>query len=503
MTPQLLKSIFMGAILVIFSLILGNLSVGDARTPIIIMGALGMFALLNWLGERCWVLIFILPPILQILPLGGLAIISPQYSLAMLILGYWTVLRIMGRVTFTWKSLPVTDFIVLAIACVFISRFIANPVSIAMLASEDAEYVGGKEYFLCIFATIFYFTMSVIPINAEQLQKVIKYVALFTLIATLFNSSLGISETSDIAEKAQTGRFGLFAGLGMVIFTTLLCFYSPLNILLSPHKLFLMLAAALGVLMSGFREQFLQLCLVFAYMSIIRKQFIIFIILACMGYGAVFILSEEKILQDMPLGIQRALSPLPGIEIDPMILADADFSIDWRKEMWIVALDPRSGYIKDFVWGDGYKIATSDLRDHQLLLDRGIEVIGNHDYFMDMGVWHNCFIHLIQRVGYVGLSVFIIFCLITSWYNYRLLTSYRNSKDFPYIAFTLMSVVPGFIVTFASAGTTQKLLGAYFALTITKILYLNAKKQGIIKPFLQQNAYVPIMIRKDNKSMTS
>lgn len=489
----------MGLILVIFALVIGNLSVGDARTPIIIMGALVMFALLNWLGERCWVLIFILPPILSMVPLGGLAQISPKYSLSIMILGYWTVLRVMGRVKFTWKSLPALDLIVLVILAIFIGRFVAHPVTIGKFAGGDTIYIGGKEYFICAFASIFYFTMSVIPINANQLHKIIKYVALFTLISTLFNSSLSISGSSDIAEQAQSGRFSLFTGLGMVIFNTLLCFYSPLNIILSPHKLILMLAAALGVLMSGFREQLLLLCLNFGYMSIIRKQFIIFLVIAGLGYGSVLILSREKILLDMPYGIQRALSPLPGVEIDSEVLGAADHSMNWRIVMWEVALDPRSGYIEDFLWGDGYKIATSDMRDHQLLMDRGLSKYGDHEYFMDMGVWHNCAIHLIQRVGYVGLAAFIILCLIGSWYNYRLLLSYRASKSFPYIAFTLMSLTPNYIQTFASAGTTFKLINSYFALAIIKLLYLNAKKEGIIKPLMYRKAYVPIMIRQENK----
>ena len=93
-----------------------------------------------------------------------------------------------------------------------------------------------------------------------------------------------------------------------------------------------------------------------------RKLMSVILLIALFLAGVVF-LSQQNALDFLPYGAKRALSPLPGIEFeDSSAIHAAKASADWRFLMWEWALDPSKGYIKDYVWGDGFGQRLDEMR---------------------------------------------------------------------------------------------------------------------------------------------
>ncbi len=499
MVAQVIKTLALLIILVVFGITIGAYASDGAATPILILAAiLGLFAL-NWLGRRAWILIIILPPIMDYLPLGPLALFNPSYVLAAGVLCYWTVLYSMGQVKFEWKGLFWMDFCILLLTAYMAFSFYRNPVGIAML-SWETEYVGGKEYALCIVAFLFYLAMSLIPMERLRLYRALKWAMILTAISSTFSTLMGVSNlgVQSTLEAAEGSRFSLFSGLGSTLIWLLLSYYSPVSIMVSWWRSLTILIAMAMVLLSGFRENLGRILMVFMVSTIVYKQLIIGIVAGAFFYGGVLFLSNEKILTELPHGIQRALFLLPGVDgIEEEIKSGAEHSVKWRHEMWEWAEDPRLGYIKDYTWGDGFGISVEYLRLQKIRQNRGSMQAGEQEFFAETGTWHSGRITIIHRLGYVGWYIVIGVGVIGLSYVLRTYFIYRESILFPAFFFTSIKAFSDLFILYASVGKPSTLFSAYYAFALAKILYVEARKNGEIRPILgNRNKYVPKMIEE-------
>ncbi len=497
MVAQVIKTLALLVILVIFGITIGAYASDGAATPILILAAImGLFAL-NWLGTKSWLLIIILPPIMGYLPLGPLALFNPSYVVATGVLLYWTVLFAMGQVKFEWKPLIWMDLCIIAITVYFAASFYRNPVGIAML-SWETEYVGGKEYALCLIALFFYLAMSLIPMERKRLMTALKWAMILTAFTSVFGTASSVSNRGieSTLEAAETSRFSTFVGLGRTIVYLILSYHSPVAIAISWWRSGSILLGMGMILLSGFREELGRLLIAFCVASVVYKQLIIGVIVGGICYAGLLFISNEKMLYTLPHGIQRALYLLPGMEIEESIKSGAEHSSEWRYEMWEWAEDPRQGYIKDYTWGDGFGISVEYLRLQKIRQNRGQLNAGEQEFFAETGTWHSGRISIIHRLGYVGWYMYIVVTIICLLIVLRTYFIYRKTSIFPYFFFTTVTTFSNLFITFFSVGKPGSIFEAYYTFALAKILYVQARKNGEIKPMIGKRGdhYVPKII---------
>lgn len=303
--------------------------------------------------------------------------------------------------------------------------------------------------------------------------------------------------TSGIAEGAAKTRFGLFSGLGNIGMMCMCGWNSPLRILCSPVKVLLSLILVFFVAMSGWREVMLEFgCFLFLW-ALVYRQLYVLVSFSAVALAGLYFLSSQDILLQAPYGVQRVLTPFPGLKLDKDIVEGARHSSEWRKVMWRWALNPRMGYIKDYVWGDGFGISTKGLRLTTINSARGKMAPGDQHFFAETGTWHSGFILTIHRLGYVGLVLNALWCLASLCVVFRLCYLLAGKKEFPYALYATGSCLGGVALFYISAGTYSGFFSATVTVAIAKVFYVEALKEGLIPHLFTPKTYVPFMMRDE------
>lgn len=489
--------IVMGALcILVLALLLGSSASEGKETPLMLLGGIAVLASIVALGKKVWWLLLLFPAIA--IPIPGLGFL-PKYAIAMMIvLPSMLALGTMGKFKFTWHWLPLMDLLMIFLLALLMQAYIRNPADIAMFSGLDTEYIGGKEYVLFIFSFLSYITYSVIPTSMEEIRKLLRYAFVVILFFTLFGLILGQVEVGAAnGEDMQTERYGRFVGVGSFVTMWLLCRYNFSQIACSVWRLPLFLFGLAGVLLSGFREKLLGLAVVCCFISLIRRRFIEVCLAAGAACFALLFLSMTDLLKEMPFGIQRSLAIVPFVEVTRDAKESAEGSADWRKEMWTWALDDREGYITNRMWGDGFRLKVSDVKNESEMIYRGKIAYGDLELFARAGQWHSGPIECINRIGYVGLvlcSLLMIGMLIVIFRACRSLLGMKED----YIAmFILVPLVSQIALWYMSAGTLQKFSTFIPTVAFAKLLYCTALKEGYLTPMWRRERYVPLMIRQE------
>lgn len=508
MGSGVLKTIVVLILLVALAFVAGSMAadgVKQAMVPSLL--ALGVLVLLC-LGHNCWILAFIIPPFLSLLEFGG-GKIPMAHLLSVVLLGYWLLMGVMGYTKITWNKLPVIDFTVFIFVVYFLSTWFANPVKINAfvnhITDEGYALVGGAEYIWCLTALMTFIFISILPLTFERLGVVLKWVVVFSIIAaflvavkTLISPQLNdAGERVALGEAIQGSRFGGFADLGNAICLLMFCKYSILGIICSPWKLALCLAGGVGIALSGFRSMILNVVILCALIQFYRRQFVTLIFCALCAYAGVLGLSHTIPMERVPLGIKRVFSSVPGVDIkDKKLASTAQHSLDWRYQMWDWAMDSSKGYIKNYVWGDGFALDSREYRLERININRRKIDSGSNVLFAKRGVWHSGWVTAIHRLGYVGLTITVIFQLIVCVYVVRLCMNIRGVANYEYFYFILIPIIPDIILFHYSAGTYTTFFAIFHKLSIMKLTYVLAVKEGIMSPMFSKQKYVPMMLQE-------
>ena len=509
MNNAIVKNVLLSMFLVILCFVVGVQAAESAKVSIGILVALVGIAFMLWMGPRVWTLIYLVPPIMTLLPLPGkLGTLPMEFLVSGLVLFYWIVMWIMGYVKFKWRSLLVLDLLVLVVFCYMVASYLRHPVSMAILG-YDAEYIGGKEYVWCIVATVHYLAISTIPCTYEQVKHVMNWGVRLSVAACMLSitlSLLGIRGGTDITELADAAtntRFGMFVTLGIY---GIYYFYgtNPLiRIICSPALLLACMFSLIGIVLSGAREVLMDNCFKIMFIAIIKRELWCLMVMGLLCYGGLLYLSSEGVVEKFPLGVQRCFSMLPGVRIDKEIEAGTTHSSEWRIEMWKWALDERTGYVQDYVWGDGFGQSVDYLRRETTSMMRGTTVYGDLDYFAQTGTWHSGVITAIHRLGYVGLAIISMVSVVGLILLCRTGMAWKGTPLFlPFLFFTV-SFSGSVPVYFISAGTIPFFFKMYLALSFIKLLYCLAREQGRLTPLLQRQRYVPQVIREHGDQLTA
>lgn len=292
------------------------------------------------------------------------------------------------------------------------------------LAALGSETYGGKKTVFVMAGLLGYFALSSQPV---PLAKANRYVSLFTLsslTAMLSNlaylagpafyflyyfvpTDFAMSQAiEDFYSSVLAVRFSRLTGVTVAatgVFQYLLARYGVRGTLQHPGRLVLLLMLLVLTTLGGFRSA-LVLCglgflVQFFLEGLHRTRLMIVLLVSATLAGALLV----PFARQLPLSVQRAISFLP-VEIDPMARADAQFSIDWRVEMWQVV----ASQIPQYLWlGKGYAINPTDLYLAEESRRRGLAM--PYEVAMISGDYHSGPLSILVCFGLLGTLGFIWF----------------------------------------------------------------------------------------------
>lgn len=502
------KSIVMMLLLVVMSFIIGVQAADNILNALgIIVVFMLLFAAL-YLGKRSWWFIFLIPPVLSI-PHPAFERWPIAYIVATGVLIYWIIMWGMGYVRFRWRSLWLLDLIVLLLFICMVASYIRFPVGVEFLSvvGVELERVGGKDHTWCLFAMFYYLVISSIPFDTKQLGQILNWGMYIKLVALLIFSFLVAAGVMNLADEAASGddvmgaRFMSFLYFGIALILFLVAKYSLSQILLSPRLWFIGFAGVLSIALSGFRTFLFYACMIVAIAACLRREILLLIISVVGSYGVLIYCGEIGVLEKLPFGVQRALSAAPGVKVSTEAQRDASNTEDWRYQMWEWALNPRTGYIRDYVWGDGFGMSQSYLKRRSRALMRNEEDVGNQDYFATTGQWHNGFITCVHRLGYVGAGLIIVYFLTGVVLVLRVCRAMVGTKLETQAFFFLLPFVYWAVAFYIGAGVVARVFQLFFEFGLLKVFYLIARDNGLLMPLFSRHRYLPMMIEEQEKKL--
>ena len=507
MPNAIVKNVLVTLILVVLCIVIGAEAAESKEVSLGIIVALVAGSFMLWIGPRCWVLIYLVPPVLALLPLPGkLEELPIPFMVGAGVLFYWFVMWGMGYVKFAWRGLLSLDLLIYIMFAYMVYSYLQHPVSMAIFGYE-AEYVGGKEYIWAILGTLFYIAISCIPCTYQQLQRVLRWGIRLSLGACLLSiclSLVGIRggvDVTELSEAATTTRFTMFVQLGVYGIFMLYGMNPMSKVFSSPGLLVGSVLSCLAILLSGWREVLMSNSFIILTLAIIKRELWCMCVLGLSVYGALVYLSSEGIVESFPFGAQRCLSILPGIKVSREVEADTSHSSEWRIVMWKWALDPRTKYIHDYVWGDGFGQSVDYLRRETVSIMRGTTIYGEQDFFANTGVWHNGAITAIHRLGIVGLVIISLIFIYAYVLLIRTCMQLRGTPLFLPSLFFALPFAGAPSLYYISAGTIAKFFANYVLIAMIKLFYCVGREQGFIVPWYKKQSYIPLAIQAHEEKL--
>jgi hypothetical protein len=254
-------------------------------------------------------------------------------------------------------------------------------------AFGSANY-GGKSYFYILGAIIGYFAFSAVRIPVAKAGRAAVVYMLSGVTAVLSNLVflLGPSfyflyfvlpgELAGGQAMAASGRrpgmIERFGGVPAACAALIFCLLAQWGIrgvfaVSRPWRMMVFVAAILLSLLGGFRSAVIMIGLLlicqFCVEGLWRTRFLPIML----GLGVLAGIAVYGYSDRLPRAAQRAVSFLP-VKVDPEVKADAEYSAEWRFEMWQLLAPQIPKYL---LLGKGYRIDPEELYLADLAAVRG------------------------------------------------------------------------------------------------------------------------------------
>jgi hypothetical protein len=334
-------------------------------------------------------------------------------------------------------SAPVITWPILTLfSVVFITALLTGGVGLNIFGSTS---VGGRGYFYVFAALAGFFALSSKSIPPHRATL---YVALFFLpgLTALFGRLaywLGPAaefvlyffppdfdlENPLFGQDVEFGMLRLngFMMAGLTMFSWLLARYGIAGVFdfTKPWRVALFAAAIAAGFFGGYRSYTIMMLLIFSILFYLERIWrtrliLVFAVAGVLG-GALLIGFVDK----LPFTVQRSLSFLP-IGVSPEVKMSAQFSSEWRVEMWRNVWEQVPKYL---LRGKGYNISPDDLYMAKYSMVQGFS--SSWEGAATAGDYHNGPLSVLIPFGIWGLAAFgwLIFA------GARFL--YRNYRDGP------------------------------------------------------------------------
>lgn len=498
------KNIILMMVLIVLSMLVGA-QISDGVTQSIgafaVIAVVGLGFVMLFFGKRCWQLLYLLPAFLYNAPLGdngnaGLYSVPLAFISAACILAYGLMLWGLRSIRFRWRTQILLDLCVLIIVALFVLSYIKYPVSIKYF-DPDAEYVGGKEYFWVVFATLYYIALSIMSGSSRDIIEFVKkgfyaYMLGQSIYVLMCLQQVGFSSSryTVLSLVSSAATYFVFSSAPFVI------------LLHSPKKILSGCLAMAGVLMCGGREIFISTCMALCFAAVLKREIVVVALFGMFIYAGLFALSQADMLAHAAYAVQRPLTVIPGLSVSKEVEYQTSGSSKTRKMAWQYAFDTRTGMIKDYVWGDGFQTSMAKLNRGETAFRRG-EWHPDDQAFAESlaasGSWHNGYLSTVHRLGFVGLAIVNFYFICGLIVMAKVSNAFRNRQEYPYMMALMLPVAQ---IAFSYPWGTLNLchvFASFFAFTHIKMLYCAARDEGLLRPLFQRGNYVPLMIQSVEK----
>ena len=333
--------------------------------------------------------------------------------------------------------------------------FARNPVGVDFIRSD---LIGGRPYFAILLACCGFWVLQHVTIK-PRLAKLLPALMCFGSVvnavsglvgyfapnigfrlATLYSGFMpgGEANPLDMPNDNRVERHQYLAGFGVEVGRAVISYANIFKIIFFQNIFFsaCFFASLVAILLSGFRSNLIGCLFAIALASFIRggvRQIVPLIAAGLAGVVMIVVLQTAGL--SVPLAAQRALSFIP-ISWDSRASLDAKGSVDWRLEMWQLALTS-DRYIKNKVLGDGFGFDPSELRAQATLTSFRMDTsAGLQDYYMITGDYHSGPVSAVRFVGYMGLVLFTAFLIANAQYAWKIIYSAKKTDFFPLALFS-------------------------------------------------------------------
>ena len=295
---------------------------------------------------------------------------------------------------------------------------------------------------------------------------------------------------------AEKLRLGNMFSLGKAGMKAIFVYFSFGAIMTSPMLFAGMVLAAGFVLLGGSRAAVVEVMITVLTISFIKRQLTSLACVAIIAYSLLFVIGNVGALKILPYGMQRVLAEVPGLKVTQHAAQSGQTTWDWRLELWERAWDHRTGYIQDYVWGDGFGMSKSIHNRAARAAMRGENRESSVDEFARAGSWHNGIISTVHRIGYVGLGVLSSLLIIGSIFIVKICCMLRGTPLFRPVLFYTSGYV-AFIPEYCwgAHGPDYVFMGIG-SLAVIKLAYHEARKMGIELIWFRRQRYEPLMIQE-------
>jgi hypothetical protein len=375
--------------------------------------------------------------------------------------------------------------------------FARNPVGVDFIRSN---LIGGRPYFAILLACCGFWVLQHVTIKprlamflpalmclgsiVNAVSGLVGYFApgLGFRLSNLYSGFMSGSELNSIGAPSGVGveRHHYLAGLGVEVGRAAVS-YANIFKLVFFQKIALSASfylSLIAILFSGFRSYLIGWAFAAALATYIRggiRQVLPLFVAAVAG--VVLIVTAHTVGLKVPLAAQRALSFIP-ISWDSRASVDAKGSVEWRLEMWHLALTT-DRYIKNKIFGDGFGFDPSELRAWAVMSALRMDTsYGLQDYYMITGDYHSGPVSAIRFVGYVGLFLFTALLILNAKYAWKLINMSKKTAYFPVSLFIGIAAIYHpvcFWFIFGSFGSD--VIQAIFTLGMLNMIDRSLKKQ--------------------------
>jgi len=338
--------------------------------------------------------------------------------------------------------------------------FARNPVGVDFIRSN---LIGGRPYFAILLACCGFWVLQHVTIKPKlakllpalmcfgpvvnALSGLVGYFApsLGYRLATLYSGFMpgGEANPLDMPNDNRVERHQYLAGFGVEVGRAVISYANIFKLIFFQNIFFSLcfFASLVAILFSGFRSNLIGWLFAIGLASYIRggvRQIVPLIAAGLAGVVMIVVLQTAGL--SVPLAAQRALSFIP-ISWDSRASVDAKGSVEWRVEMWHLALTT-DRYIKNKVFGDGFGFDPAELRAQTALAAFRMDTSARlQDYYMITGDYHSGPVSAVRYVGYLGLLLFTLLLIANARYAWKIIESAKKTAFFPLAMFTSITAI--------------------------------------------------------------
>lgn len=378
--------------------------------------------------------------------------------------------------------------------------FARNPVGVDFIRSN---LIGGRPYFAILLACCGFWVLQHVTIKPKLAKLLPALMCLGSVVnalsglvgyfapgvgyrlSTLYSGFMPGGEANPL-EPVDTGRverhqylagFGVELGRAAVSYANIFKLIFFQNIVLAACFYISLFA----ILFSGFRSNLIGWMFAAVLATYIRggiRQ--VLPLFAAAIAGIVLIVVVQTAGLQVPLAAQRALSFIP-ISWDYRAAGDAKGSVEWRVDMWRLALTT-DRYIKNKILGDGFGFDPTELRAHATLSSFRMDTsAGLQDYYMITGDYHSGPVSAVRFVGYVGLFLFTALLIANARYAWKIIESAKKTAFFPLALFSgIVAIYHPICFWLIFGGYGGDFVQAIFTLGMLNLIDRSIKKEKAI-----------------------